>query len=62
MSSMLTLEKEIPFDACRLLSAAKMPSYYSYLWREYALASYGIPTIVWDVFYMSKTQKQLRRC
>lgn len=27
MSSMLTLEREIPFDACRVLSAANMPSY-----------------------------------
>jgi hypothetical protein len=47
--SIESLEKEIAFDACRVLSASRIPSY---MWGEHALACYGVPTFLFDVFLL----------
>jgi hypothetical protein len=50
IKSTLSGEKDVPFDACRVLSAANIPCY---TWGEHALSyGFGIPTVVWDVFLL----------
>ena len=50
INSTLSIEKDVLFEACRVLSAAKIPCY---VWGEHALAyGFGIPTIVFDMFLL----------